>query len=54
MLGGLLLGAIEIYLASYLPDAMLPYHGALTLGIVILVLVARPQGLVGARREAAR
>ena len=54
VLGGLLLGAIEIYLASYLPDAMLPYHGALTLGIVILVLVARPQGLVGARREAAR
>jgi branched-chain amino acid transport system permease protein len=54
VLGGLLLGAIEIYLAAYLPDAMLPYHGALTLGVVILVLVARPQGLVGARREAAR
>jgi branched-chain amino acid transport system permease protein len=54
VLGGLLLGAIEIYLAAYLPDAMLPYHGALTLGIVILVLVARPQGLVGARHEAAR
>ena len=31
---------------------MLPYQGALTLGIVILVLVVRPQGLVGARREA--
>jgi branched-chain amino acid transport system permease protein len=54
VLGGLLLGAIEIYLAAYLPDAALPYQGALTLGIVIVVLVARPQGLVGARREAAR
>ena len=54
VLGGLLLGAIEIYLAAYLPDAALPYQGALTLGVVILVLVVRPQGLVGARREAAR
>jgi len=51
VLGGLLLGAIEIYLASYLPDAALPFQGAITLGIVILVLVVRPQGLVGASRE---
>lgn len=51
VLGGLLLGAIEIYLASYLPDAALPFHGAITLGVVILVLVVRPQGLVGASRE---
>ena len=50
VLGGLLLGAIEIYLAAYLPDAALPFHGAITLGIVILVLVVRPQGLVGASR----
>lgn len=54
VLGGLLLGAIEIYLAAYLPDGALPYHGALTLGIVILVLVVRPQGLVGPTRELAR
>ena len=27
VLGGLLLGAIEIYLAAYLPDAVLPYPG---------------------------
>ena len=51
VLGGLLLGAIEIYLAAYLPDAALPFHGAITLGVVILVLVVRPQGLVGASRE---
>jgi len=54
VMGGLLLGAIEIYLAAYLPDAALPYQGALTLGLVILVLVIRPQGLVGPRREPAR
>jgi branched-chain amino acid transport system permease protein len=54
VLGGLLLGAIEIYLAAYLPDSMLPFQGAITLGIVILVLVVRPQGLIGPRREAVR
>ncbi len=52
VLGGLLLGAIEIYLAAYLPDSVLPFQGAITLGIVILVLVVRPQGLIGPRREA--
>jgi branched-chain amino acid transport system permease protein len=52
VLGGVLLGAIEIYLAAYLPDAALPFQGAITLGIVILVLVVRPQGLIAGRREA--
>jgi len=54
VLGGLLLGAIEIYLAAYLPDSALPFHGAITLGLVIVVLVLRPQGLVGPSRELAR
>jgi branched-chain amino acid transport system permease protein len=54
VLGGLLLGVIEITLAAYLPEAALPYQGAITLGIVILVLVIRPQGLIGPRREAVK
>jgi branched-chain amino acid transport system permease protein len=54
VLGGLLLGVIEIYLAAYLPDAALPFHGAITLGIVILILVVRPQGLIAPRRERVR
>jgi len=54
VLGGILLGVIEIYLAAYLPQAALPYQGAITLGIVILVLVVRPQGLIGPRREAVK
>ena len=54
VLGGLLLGVIEIYLAAYLPEAALPFHDAITLGIVILVLVARPHGLIAPRRERAR
>lgn len=51
VLGGLLLGAIEIYLAAYLPNSALPFHGAITLGIVILVLVVRPQGLIAPRAK---
>ena len=54
VLGGLLLGAIEIYLQAYLPDAAMPFQGAITLGVVILVLVLRPQGLIGPTREMAR
>jgi branched-chain amino acid transport system permease protein len=54
VLGGILLGVIEIYLAAYLPQAALPYQGAITLGIVILVLVVRPQGLIGPRKEAVK
>jgi len=54
VLGGILLGVIEIYLAAYLPQAALPFQGAITLGIVILILVIRPQGLIGPRREAVK
>jgi branched-chain amino acid transport system permease protein len=54
VLGGFLLGAIEIYLSAYLPESLLPFHGAITLAIVIAVLVLRPQGLAGAARELAR
>jgi branched-chain amino acid transport system permease protein len=54
VLGGILLGVIEIMLAAYLPQAALPYQGAITLGIVILVLVVRPQGLIGPRKEAVK
>ncbi|WP_395020603.1 branched-chain amino acid ABC transporter permease [Dongia sp.] len=54
VLGGLLLGVIEITLAAYLPQAALPYQGAITLGVVILVLVVRPQGLIGPRKEAVK
>jgi len=54
VLGGILLGVIEIYLAAYLPDGALPYQGAISLGIVILVLIVRPQGLIGARKEAVK
>jgi branched-chain amino acid transport system permease protein len=47
--GGFVLGAIEVLLSAYLPDSLLPYHGALTLAVVIAILIVRPNGLFGAR-----
>jgi branched-chain amino acid transport system permease protein len=44
--GGFLLGAIETYLAAYLPPGAQSFHDALTLAIVILILLFRPEGLM--------
>jgi branched-chain amino acid transport system permease protein len=44
--GGFLLGAIEILLQAFLPSALLPYRDAFALSIVLVVLLARPQGLL--------
>jgi branched-chain amino acid transport system permease protein len=53
VVGGFALGAIEVILRAYLPEAMLPYREALSLALVIAVLFFCPGGLV-ARREAVR
>jgi branched-chain amino acid transport system permease protein len=52
--GGFLLGFIEIGLRAFLPDDLVAYRDAMALALVILVLVVRPQGLLGRAREAAR
>lgn len=52
--GGFLLGAIEIALRALLPSDLLPYRDALSLLLIILVLLVRPQGLMGQRREGVR
>jgi branched-chain amino acid transport system permease protein len=44
--GGFLLGAVEILLQAFLPSSLLPYRDAFALGIVIVVLLMRPQGLL--------
>jgi branched-chain amino acid transport system permease protein len=53
VLGGFILGFIEVALRAYLPDDMLAYRDAISLTLVILVLFFWPQGLVP-RREAVR
>lgn len=53
VVGGFLLGIIEVALRAYLPDSMLAYRDAISLTLVILVLFFLPQGIVP-RRESVR
>lgn len=50
--GGFVLGFTEIYLSAFLPDDLLPFQDALALGLVILILIFKPEGLISARLEA--
>jgi branched-chain amino acid transport system permease protein len=47
--GGFILGAIEIGLQASLPDAAQPFRDAIALGLVIALLLARPNGLIPAK-----
>jgi branched-chain amino acid transport system permease protein len=47
VLGGILLGIIEVMLRAYLPDGLLPYREAISLSIIIGILLLRPKGLLG-------
>ncbi|TDQ83841.1 amino acid/amide ABC transporter membrane protein 1 (HAAT family) [Dongia mobilis] len=53
VIGGFILGIIEVSLRAYLPDGMLAYRDAISLTLVILVLFFLPQGIVP-RRESVR
>lgn len=44
--GGFLLGFIEIYLAAFLPSGMQEFRDPIGLGLVVLVLLFRPNGLI--------
>jgi branched-chain amino acid transport system permease protein len=46
--GGLVLGVLEVMFQAYLPDALLAYREAFVLGLVILILIFRPDGLIPA------
>jgi branched-chain amino acid transport system permease protein len=47
VVGGFVLGIIEVTLQAWLPQEALPFKDAMTLTIVILILLWRPQGLLG-------
>jgi branched-chain amino acid transport system permease protein len=47
VIGGFVLGFIEITLQAWLPQSALPFADAISLGIVIGILLLRPQGLLG-------
>ena len=50
VLGGFVVGAIEVFSQAFLPDALAPYRDAVVLGTVIALLLLRPDGLLPAAR----
>ena len=53
VVGGFVLGAIQVTLESQLSSGSLRYLDAFTLSIVVLVLLVRPQGIFGQQLERA-
>lgn len=52
-LGGFLVGVSSVLLQSYLPEGFRPFRDAFVFGLVIVILLVRPKGLIviGAARE---
>ncbi len=52
-LGGFLVGVASVLLQSYLPEGLRPFRDAFLFGLVIIILLVRPKGLIviGAARE---
>ena len=46
VLGGFVVGAIEVFSQAFLPESLSPYRAAIVLGSVILILLVRPEGLI--------
>jgi len=46
--GGFALGMLEVLFQAFLPDAALPFRDAFVLGVVVLILLVRPDGLIPA------
>lgn len=53
VVGGFALAFIEVGLRAFLPDDLLPFRESIALALVILLLLVRPEGLLG-RKEAIR
>ena len=49
VLGGFVIGAIEVLSQAFLPKSLAPYREAIVLSSVIVVLLIRPDGLLPAR-----
>ncbi|MEO1102913.1 MAG: branched-chain amino acid ABC transporter permease [Pseudomonadota bacterium] len=50
VLGGFVVGIVEVFSQAFLPDALAPYRDAIVLTIVIAVLLVRPDGLIPAAK----
>ena len=54
VLGGLILGALTVFLQVVLPVELRPFRDAFTFALVILMLLARPDGLIVAKARTKR
>jgi len=45
VIGGVVLGLIEVYLSAYLPEVWQPFRDALSLLLIVIVLLRWPGGL---------
>ena len=51
LLGGFMLGALEILIVAFMPDAITPYRDAIVFSLLIAFLLFRPGGLLQPNRE---
>lgn len=51
LVGGFMLGALEILIVAFLPDAITPYRDAIVFALLIAFLLFRPGGLLQPNRE---
>jgi branched-chain amino acid transport system permease protein len=52
VLGGFVVGALEVLTQAFLPDSLAPYRDAIVLSAVIAALLLRPDGLLPAKTGA--
>jgi branched-chain amino acid transport system permease protein len=51
VIGGFVVGAVEVFSQAFLPDSLSPYRDAIVLSVIIGILILRPDGLVPAARS---
>ena len=51
LVGGYMLGALEIFITAFLPDSITPYRDAIVFALLIAFLLFRPGGLLQPNRE---
>ncbi len=51
LVGGFILGALEIFIVAFMPDAITPYRDAIVFSLLIAFLLFRPGGLLQPNRE---
>ncbi len=54
VLGGLVLGALASLLGAYLPEGLAPFRDAFVFSVPVVVLIFRPEGLLGSAVGQAR